>query len=196
MRTASNSDTWQHTQRRGRVLATCASWVLLLLLALSACSGPGSSNNPGSTQQTPLVTAVQTPPGPAIQCTSHSTNPVTLTMYYGSEKQEWIDDVVADFNSHHFAACDGPITVKATPIGSGQSMQQILDGTIQPDIWSPAGSVWLTLLNSQWLRKNRLEPDLHGGQRYAIAGQQSRRHRHVETDGAGAGLAEQAHRLG
>ena len=135
------------------MLATCASWVLLLLLALSACSGPGSNNTPGGNQPTPPVTPVQTPPGPAIQCTSHSTNPVTLTMYYGSEKQKWIDDVVADFNSRHFAACDGPITVKATPIGSGQSMQEILDGTIQPDIWSPAGSVWLTLLNSQWLEK-------------------------------------------
>jgi Ca-activated chloride channel homolog len=96
---------------------------------------------------------VQTPPGPSIQCTSHSTNPVTLTMYYGSEKKEWIDNVVADFNSRNFAACDGPITVKANPIGSGQSMQEILDGSIQPDIWSPAGSVWLTLLNSQWREK-------------------------------------------
>jgi Ca-activated chloride channel homolog len=153
MRTASNQDTWRHPHRRGRVLTTCVSWVLLLLLALSACSGPGSNNSPGSNQQTPPVTPVQTPPGPAIQCSSHSTNPVTLTMYYGSEKQQWINDVVADFNSRNFAACDGPITVKATPIGSGQSMQQILDGSIQPDIWSPAGSVWLTLLNSQWLEK-------------------------------------------
>ena len=80
-------------------------------------------------------------------------NPVTLTMYYGSEKQAWISDVVADFNSHNYAACDGPITVKATPIGSGQSMQEIVDGTIQPDIWSPAGSVWLTLINAQWREK-------------------------------------------
>lgn len=75
-------------------------------------------------------------------------------MYYSSEKQEWISDVVADFNSRNVAACDGPITVKAIPIGSGQSMQEIADGTIQPDIWSPAGSVWLTLLNSTWLEKN------------------------------------------
>jgi len=50
-------------------------------------------------------------------------------------------------------ACDGPITVKATPIGSGQSMQEIVDGTIQPDIWSPAGRVWLNLLDSKWFKK-------------------------------------------
>lgn len=95
------------------------------------------------------VTAVTTS---AINCNTHSSNPVTLTMYYGSEKEAWMKDVVADFNSRHVAACDGPITVNATPVGSGESMQQILDGTIRPDIWSPAGSVWLSLLNNQWAK--------------------------------------------
>jgi Ca-activated chloride channel family protein len=33
-------------------------------------------------------------------------------------------------------------------------MQDILNGSIKPDIWSPAGSVWLTLLNQQWQQKN------------------------------------------
>lgn len=74
-------------------------------------------------------------------------------MYYGSEKEAWINDVVADFNNRKMTACDGSITVKATPIGSGQSMQEIANGSIQPDIWSPAGSVWLTLLNDNWQQK-------------------------------------------
>jgi Ca-activated chloride channel family protein len=75
-------------------------------------------------------------------------------MYYGNEKEAWIKDVVADFNSRKMTACDGPITVNAIPIGSGDSMQQILDGKIRPDIWSPAGTVWLTLLNSKWNQKH------------------------------------------
>jgi Ca-activated chloride channel homolog len=70
-----------------------------------------------------------------------------------SEKQTWMEEVVKDFNARQMTACDGPITVNATPIGSGDSMQQIMDGTSQPDIWSPAGSVWLTLLNQQWTTK-------------------------------------------
>jgi Ca-activated chloride channel family protein len=144
-------------RNRNAVLVTCVSWVLLLLLVLSACSGPGPSNNPSNNQPAQSNKPVQTPPGPAIQCTSHSKNPVTLTMYYSSEKQQWISDVVTDFNSHNFAACDGPITVKAVPIGSGQSMQEIVDGTIQPDIWSPAGSVWLTLINASWREKTGSE---------------------------------------
>lgn len=74
-------------------------------------------------------------------------------MYYGSEKEAWINDVVADFNSRHMTACDGPITVNAVAIGSGDSMQKILDGSIKPDIWSPAGRVWLNLLDAKWQQK-------------------------------------------
>lgn len=115
----------------------------LLLTILAACND----------QQHPKASQTP-PPGPAPTCAAHSTNPVTLSVYYGSEKQEWMQNVVADFNSHNYAACDGPITVNATPIGSGQSMQDILDGSIQPDVWSPAGSVWLTLINDQWQAKH------------------------------------------
>ncbi len=132
-------------------LLTC--WSLLLFLLLSACSNPASSgNNKQGTSNGNSNT--QTPPGGAISCTARSSNPVELSMAYGSEKQAWIEDVVKDFNNHNYAACDGPITVKATPMGSGASEQQILDGTLQPDIWSPAGGVWLTLLNSQWREKH------------------------------------------
>lgn len=84
-------------------------------------------------------------------CTTRSSQPITLKMYYGSEKQQWMEDVVKDFNSRAVTACDGPITVNAVAVGSGESMQQILSGQIQPDIWSPAGNVWLTLLNQGWL---------------------------------------------
>jgi Ca-activated chloride channel family protein len=113
-------------------------WSLLFVLVCSSCGTLPAQNKPAS----------------AIPCSSHSSQPVTLTMAYSSEKQDWVEDVVKDFNSQHLAACDGPITVQATPTGSGQSMQQILDGSLQPDIWSPAGSVWITLLNDQWHSKH------------------------------------------
>jgi Ca-activated chloride channel family protein len=117
---------------------------VVALIALAACGG---SDNQA---QKPTQAA---PGGASITCSSHSSDPVTLTFYYGSEKQEWIDDGVNDFNSRNIVACDGPITVKATPLGSGASMQMILNGD-QPDIWSPAGSVWVSLLNAQWQEKH------------------------------------------
>ena len=119
----------------------------LLLSLFAACDSPQQTS--ANTHKSVLATAT-----PSLNCTTHSTNPIILNMYYGSEKQAWMEDVVANFNSRHVTACDGPITVKATPVGSGESMQQILDGTIRPDIWSPAGSVWLNLLNAQWATKH------------------------------------------
>jgi Ca-activated chloride channel family protein len=83
-------------------------------------------------------------------------------MYYGSEKENWMRDVIADFNQRGLKACDGPISVQAVPIGSGASMQQILTGSIKPDVWSPAGSTWLNLLNDQW-RKQHSSDIIDGG---------------------------------
>lgn len=135
------------SRRRRRTLwislfcSTCA--LLLLFTLLLSCDAPWS------------VTASPTPtPAPyAVTCRHHSHDPVTLTLYYGSEKEAWMSDVIADFNHHHYAACDGIITVNAIPIGSGASLEQILNGSIQPDVWSPAGSVWLNLLNARWHQK-------------------------------------------
>jgi Ca-activated chloride channel family protein len=130
-------------EKRHPSVYQCAGLVSLLCLLLLAACDSGSPSQP-----------VQTTPAPfAVQCQTHSSTPVTLTVYYGSEKQAWMQDVVADFNNRHYTACDGVITVKATPIGSGLSMQEILSGAIKPDVWSPAGSVWLTLLNAQWRQR-------------------------------------------
>jgi Ca-activated chloride channel homolog len=122
-----------------------ASWCLLLLTMLAACGLPGTQANK-PTQTAPNMAS--------IPCSAHSSNPVTLNVLYSSEKQAWMEDVVKDFNNQNITACDGPITVNATPTGSGQSMQDILSGAVQPDVWSPAGSVWLTLLNAQWQTKH------------------------------------------
>ena len=113
--------------------------LLIVLVVVTTCDSVPPKQN-----QTPA------PPFDTSQCTARSSTPITLTMYYGSEKQKWIADVVNDFNSRKIAACDGPITIKATPIGSGESMQEMLAGQIQPDIWSPAGRIWLNLLNARW----------------------------------------------
>jgi len=125
-------------------LLTLISRLLCLgcLLMLAACSNPLGSN------VTPSPTPTQ-----SYACSSHSSTPVTLLIDYSTEKQTWIEAAVASFNQQHISACDGPITVKTQPDGSGEGMQNILDGSIKPDIWSPAGNVWLTLMNQQWQQK-------------------------------------------
>src|SRR5215469_1145782 len=141
----------RHPQKEQRTIHFRFSvlWTAFLLTLLVGCSGDTNPLNKSQGNK-----ATQTSLNQTITCSEHSSNPVTLTMYYGSEKQAWISDVVSNFNSLHMTACDGPITVKATPIGSGLSMQEIASGMIQPDIWSPAGSVWLTLINALWQEKH------------------------------------------
>src|SRR5438874_7567901 len=67
-------------------------------------------------------------------------------MYYDPETQDWMNDVIANFNQK----CNGKISVEIHGDISGQTMQDILDGQIKPDIWNPASSIWLQLLNDQW----------------------------------------------
>lgn len=125
----------QYPRWRGIGLTFNVVYLVLSLVLLASCdSGSGNTTFPS-------------------QCATRPPSPITLTMYYSSEKQAWIEDVVNDFKSRRTTPCDGSITIKAIPIGSGQSMQQIVDGSIQPDIWSPASSVWLTLINSLWRKK-------------------------------------------
>ena len=81
-----------------------------------------------------------------FQCNTKFSNPVKLSMYYDPETQGWMNDVVGNFNKK----CKGKISVELHGDISGQTMQDILDGQIKPDIWSPASSIWLQLLNDQW----------------------------------------------
>lgn len=136
--------TMMQTTRQYLLSTLCCAMIISLLAACNTEQTTQPSSKP--TQQATTASS--------LTCATHSTTPVTLSMYYGSEKQAWMEDVVADFNSRHITACDGPVTVEAVPIGSGDSMQQILDGKIQPDIWSPAGNVWLSLLNASWQQQH------------------------------------------
>ena len=133
--------------RRHARLTGLFSWCLLMVMLFAACD---SSTQPN---QTSTLTPTTTASG-AIPCTTHSSNPVALNFLYSSEKEAWLDPAIKEFNSRKIEACDGPITVTATPIGSGQSMMDILSGASTPDVWSPAGGVWMTLLNSQWASKH------------------------------------------
>ncbi len=39
-------------------------------------------------------------------------------------------------------------------MGSTDSMNQILNGTIQPTVWSPASRILLPVANDEWGRRN------------------------------------------
>jgi len=76
---------------------------------------------------------------------------VEISIVYGSEKRAWMEDVVSRFNNAGQKTADGAtIRVTATPMGSTDSLNQILDGMIQPTVWSPASKILLPVANDEW----------------------------------------------
>ncbi|HWU89398.1 MAG TPA: substrate-binding domain-containing protein, partial [Kofleriaceae bacterium] len=98
---------------------------------------PGRTPDPGA-----RVAAEPAPPaGP----------PIALSILYGSEKKTWLEQQLAAFHASKPTTKAGrPIVVTAKPIGSGEAMTAILEGTEKPDVFSPASSAYLTLLNEGW----------------------------------------------
>src|SRR5262249_32262042 len=68
-----------------------------------------------------------------------------VTMLYSTEKKDWIESSAAAFQKEH-------PEIKLTLIGKGslESAQGILDGKDKPTLWSPADSLILHLLESDW----------------------------------------------
>jgi len=73
-----------------------------------------------------------------------------LVFPYGTEKQKWIDDVTAAFNASGAKTQSGkPIFVHPIPMGSGESIDGILSGSLQADLTSPASAAFIKLGNAE-----------------------------------------------
>jgi Ca-activated chloride channel family protein len=82
-------------------------------------------------------------------------NSVNISIVYGSEKRAWMEAVVTTFNNQRAKTPDGKtIVVTATPMGSNDSLNRILNGEIQPTIWSPASTILVPVANDAWAQQN------------------------------------------
>jgi len=87
----------------------------------------------------------------------HSGGTVTISIVYGSEKQAWLDPLVQQFNDARNKTADGKvIVIQATAMGSIEAVNGIIDGTLQPTVWSPASSIYIPVANSEW-KKNHAD---------------------------------------
>lgn len=76
---------------------------------------------------------------------------VSISIIYGSEKKEWLEPLVEQFNKSKMKTSDGKvIQIVSTPMGSIESVRGIIDGSLQPTIWSPASSVYIPVANAEW----------------------------------------------
>ncbi len=80
---------------------------------------------------------------------------VSISMVYGSEKEAWLVPLIEAFNAEGYETGDGAtIVVEATPMGSIVSGDSIVDGTLQPTVWSPASSAYVPVANMNWRQKH------------------------------------------
>lgn len=74
---------------------------------------------------------------------------VQLLFTYGSEKEEWIKEVTAQFNQGgHKVASGKVIQVEAVPQGSGETIDDLLAGVRQAHLISPASAAFIKLGNA------------------------------------------------
>jgi Ca-activated chloride channel family protein len=111
--------------------------MLPILLLPLLCFGLGScQKQPSSKQES--ASGEQAPRGS-----------LELVFPYGSEKEKWITDVTRDFNQRNFKTQSGKaIYVRALPMGSGETIDNILSGRLQAHLASPASAAFIKLGNA------------------------------------------------
>ena len=73
-----------------------------------------------------------------------------LVFTYGSEKEKWINEVTNEFNRADHKSTGGKrIYVRAIPMGSGEAIDEVMEGRRQPHLISPASSAFIKLGNAQ-----------------------------------------------
>ena len=75
---------------------------------------------------------------------------IELLFTYGSEKERWINEVTDKFNREDHRAPGGKrIFVRTIPMGSGECIDEVLNGQRQPHLISPASAAFIKLGNAQ-----------------------------------------------
>jgi Ca-activated chloride channel family protein len=102
----------------------------------------------GNTNATPAVTvSTSTPEAPE--------DSVAIEVSSSNTKEDWMNAVVAQFNSEQHTASDGKVIfVTVSHVTSGGSQKAILDGKSQPVVWSPGDQSWIDEANAVWRDRN------------------------------------------
>ena len=75
---------------------------------------------------------------------------IELVFPYGSEKKNWLTEATEAYNAARHKIASGKIVqVTAKPMGSGETMEEVLSGRLQAHIVSPASSAFIKLGNAQ-----------------------------------------------
>jgi Ca-activated chloride channel family protein len=79
---------------------------------------------------------------------------VLVSIASSNTKQNWLNQVVADFNDEGFETPGGlAIVAEVDHVTSGGSMNDILDGNKRPVVWSPGDPSWVEQMNTTWQQR-------------------------------------------
>jgi Ca-activated chloride channel family protein len=85
-------------------------------------------------------------------------NTVQLLFVYGSEKEDWIKDVTGGFNQARHALPNGKrITVQAVPLGSGETIDDLLASRRKAHLASPASAAFIEIGNARSQEKTKTD---------------------------------------
>lgn len=119
-----------------RQLRSLCSLAILVSFFLSFSLG-GCKKESSATKE--IASSEKAPPGS-----------LELVFPYGSEKEKWINDVTREFNQSKVKTPGGKtIYVRALPMGSGETIDNILSGRLQAHIASPASAAFIKLGNAE-----------------------------------------------
>lgn len=121
--------------RTARILSAGYIILAVVLTVLTATVGPVGS--------APLPLPI----GPARE-------PIVVTIAYGTEKREWLEEATRRFAAQDRRINGRPIQVELQGIGSRELVNEIVAGTLQPTVASPASSLWIELLEADWYARN------------------------------------------
>lgn len=114
--------------------------LVLIVIAWTAWFGPLPGN--------------MSPPFGGMLGTIAGRTPVTITMAYGTEKEEWLQAALERFQAEAPRVGGRPIEVEIQGIGSRDMVNRIIQGELQPTVISPASMIQVRLLEGEWQARN------------------------------------------
>ncbi len=76
-------------------------------------------------------------------------DPIVVSVLYTTEKTDWLNEVVPEFEATHPQINGHPVQIKLAATGSRELVLAVLNGQAKPDLISPASSLQISILQDQ-----------------------------------------------
>jgi hypothetical protein len=84
--------------------------------------------------------------------------PVLVTVWYGTEKEDWLKEALVRYQATTPTLNGRPIQIELKGLGSREMIERVAQqqwgNDTSPTVISPASSLWVELLRSDWLARN------------------------------------------